>query len=69
MVFIYLAVVLVVGAIGMFVRKLYLKRQLERGLGREVDDSELTSIAAWMGAGPPPRKSSVYGNDKGRSTR
>ena len=25
-----------------------LKRRMERGLGRQVDDNELTSITAWM---------------------
>jgi hypothetical protein len=34
----------------LWVRKLVLKRRLEKGLGRKVQDSELLSITEWMEA-------------------
>lgn len=53
---------LVIGGIGMWMRKRYLKRLMEQGLGRRVEDRELTSISEWMDAipdetrrDPPPR--------------
>lgn len=45
---IILATILILGAVGMFIRKLILKGRLEQGLGRRVKDNELTSITAWM---------------------
>lgn len=62
----YLIVFFLVVAItsfGMFLRKLVLKGRLERGLGRKVEDNELTSITAWMettpesGQAPPAMQS------------
>jgi hypothetical protein len=43
---------LVVGGIGMWIRKRYLKRLMEQGLGRKVEDRDLTSISEWMDAIP-----------------
>lgn len=53
----------VVGGIGMWLRKRYLKKIMEQGLGRKVEDREITDIGAWMDAipdesdrrGHPPR--------------
>lgn len=45
-------IVLVIGGIGMWIRKRYLKKVMEQGLGRKVEDRELTSIAEWMEAIP-----------------
>jgi len=44
--------VLVISAIGTWIRKLYLKKAMSRGLGRKVEDRELTDIAEWMEAIP-----------------
>jgi hypothetical protein len=46
---IFVAVAVLVG-IGMWMRKLILKRRLSVGLGREVSDRELTSLTSWMEA-------------------
>jgi hypothetical protein len=43
---------LVVGGIGMWMRKRYLKKLMEQGLGRKVEDREITDIGAWMDAIP-----------------
>lgn len=45
-------IVLVIGGIGMWLRKRYLKRVMSQGLGRKVEDRELTSITEWMEAIP-----------------
>jgi hypothetical protein len=42
----------VAGGIGMWLRKRYLKKVMEQGLGRKVEDRELTSISEWMEAIP-----------------
>ncbi len=47
--------VFVIGGIGMWLRKLYLKKVMEKGLGRKVEDRELTSISEWMDALPDER--------------
>jgi hypothetical protein len=46
----------------MWIRKRYLKKVMEKGLGRKVEDRELTSISEWIDAIPdepspntPPR--------------
>ncbi len=44
--------VLVIGGIGMWLRKRYLKKVMSQGLGRKVEDRELTSISEWMDAIP-----------------
>ena len=49
------AIVFVIGGIGMWIRKRYLKRVMEKGLGRKVEDRELTSISEWMEALPDER--------------
>jgi hypothetical protein len=41
---------LLVSGFALWVRKLVLKRRLEKGLGRKVQDSELLSITEWMEA-------------------
>ena len=43
-------IVLVAGGISMWIRKRYLKKVMERGLGRKVEDRDLTSISEWMDA-------------------
>ncbi len=48
---IYFGVLAFTGLI-LWLRKLVLKRRLERGLGREVEDRELLSITEWMEATP-----------------
>jgi hypothetical protein len=46
----------VIGAIAGIIRKFALKRKLADGLGRNVTNSELTDIGAWMRSMPdPPR--------------
>ncbi|MEK6337187.1 MAG: hypothetical protein AABM67_19880 [Acidobacteriota bacterium] len=46
------AIVLALGALGMWLRKRYLKKVMEKGLGRKVEDYDLTSISEWMEALP-----------------
>jgi hypothetical protein len=50
-------IVLIIGGIGMSLRKRYLKKVMEKGLGRKVEDRDLTSITEWMEAIPdePPQ--------------
>lgn len=48
-------IVLLIGGIGMWLRKRYLKKVMEKGLGRKVEDRELTSISEWMDALPDER--------------
>ena len=55
-------IVFVIGGISMWIRKRYLKKVMEKGLGRKVEDRELTSISEWMDVIPdepspntPPR--------------
>ena len=45
------------GVIG-WTAKLILKRRMERGLGRKVEERELTSISTWMEAIPDEKSSS-----------
>ena len=44
--------ILVISGIGMWIRKRYLKKVMEQGLGRKVEDREITDIGAWMDAIP-----------------
>jgi len=44
--------VLILGGISMWLRKRYLKKVMEKGLGRKVEDRDLTSITEWMEAIP-----------------
>jgi hypothetical protein len=48
-------IVLAFGGLGMWLRKRYLKKVMENGLGRTVEDRELTSISEWMDALPDER--------------
>jgi hypothetical protein len=47
----FLLIAIIVGVIGWLI-KLGLKSRMQRGLGRKVEDRELTSIASWMDALP-----------------
>jgi flagellar biogenesis protein FliO len=47
--YVFIALLLILGLI-YWLRKLILKKRLERGLGRDVEDRELTSITSWMKA-------------------
>ena len=38
-------IILVIGGIGTWIRKRYLKKVMSQGLGRKVEDRELTDIA------------------------
>jgi hypothetical protein len=51
-------IMLVIGGIATWLRKRYLKKVMSQGLGRKVEDRELTDIAEWMEAFPdePSRK-------------
>ena len=42
--------IVAITGIGMWLRKRYLKRVMEKGLGRRVEDEDLTSISKWMEA-------------------
>ena len=44
--------IVAITGIGMWLRKRYLKRVMEKGLGRRVEDEDLTSISKWMEASP-----------------
>ena len=44
-----------ISGLGMWLRKRYLKKLMEKGLGRKVEDRELTSISEWMDALPDER--------------
>ena len=46
------AIILALGGISMWLRKRYLKKVMEKGLGRKVEDRDLTSITEWMEALP-----------------
>lgn len=56
MIFIILAAMVVIISIYLFVQKVILKGRMERGLGRKVDDRELTSLSAWMNASPSSKQ-------------
>lgn len=48
-------IVFAIGGFGMWMRKRYLKKVMEQGLGRKVEDRDLTSISEWMDALPDER--------------
>jgi hypothetical protein len=48
-------IVFVIGGISMWLRKRYLKSVMEKGLGHQVEDRDLTSISEWMEALPDER--------------
>jgi hypothetical protein len=54
----YIIALVVVTTLVLFVQKVVMKNRLERGLGRQVKEHELTSLSAWMEAKPddPYRK-------------
>lgn len=58
-----LLIVIIGTSISAWVLKVRLKRKMEQGLGRKVDDSELTSISAWMKV---PDKDQPYPEDRTR---
>jgi hypothetical protein len=49
-------IILVASGIGMWIRKHYLKKIMGQGLGRKVEDREITDIAEWMRAIPEDPK-------------
>jgi hypothetical protein len=44
----WLVLFFVVIAVVMFIHKLVFKSEMQKKLGRKVEDRELTSISAWM---------------------
>jgi hypothetical protein len=52
----FIIYLIITGIIG-WVIKIRLKRRMERGLGREVQDRDLTSINTWMEALPDEKES------------
>ena len=48
-------IVFAIGGLAMWMRKRYLKKVMEKGLGRKVEDRDLTSISEWMDALPDER--------------
>lgn len=49
------AIVFAIGGLSMWLRKRYLKKVMEKGLGHKVEDRDLTSISEWMDALPDER--------------
>lgn len=49
---------LIVSGVASWMIKFMLRRRMERGLGRKVEDRELTSINTWMEAIPDEKSSS-----------
>lgn len=52
--------VIIVTSIGAWVLKQRVKKDMEHGLGRDVTDTELTSISAWMKVPPEKQGLSSY---------
>lgn len=54
---VYLIALVALITLVLFVQKVIMKSRLERGLGRQVKDHELTSLKSWMQTGPeePPK--------------
>ena len=52
-------IVFVISGVGIWLRKRYLKKVMEKGLGRKVEDRELTSISEWMDALPDDHPSNT----------
>ncbi len=62
MIFIVLAALVILISIVMFIQKVVLKGRMARGLGRKVNDRELTSLTAWMATSDKfEKKSNVEG--------
>jgi hypothetical protein len=55
-----LIIVVIVTSIGAWVLKQRVKKDMKHGLGRDVSDSELTSISAWMKVPPEKQGLSSY---------
>ncbi|HEX5732983.1 MAG TPA: hypothetical protein VF131_09135 [Blastocatellia bacterium] len=55
-----LLMVILVTSIAAWVVKQRMKKEMQHGLGREVTDSELTSISAWMKVPPERQGPSTY---------
>lgn len=53
-------IVFIIAGIGTWIRKLYLKKVMSKGLGRKVEDRELTDIAEWMEAIPDESEQKIY---------
>ncbi len=51
MLYLFLLLVAVV-SVYLFAQKVVYKRRLRRGLGRDVEGRELTSITSWLDASP-----------------
>lgn len=49
---------LIISGVASWMIKIMLKRRMKKGLGRNVEDRELTSINTWMGAIPDEKSSS-----------
>lgn len=66
-IFILLAVLI---ALLLFIQKVVMKRRLQRGLGRKVEDHELTSLNSWMEATPgdPAKQQAAPANTPERTT-
>ena len=62
--YLILLAVIVGTSISAWVLKVRLKKKMERGLGRKVDESEMTSISSWMKVTdkdqPYPRERNKY---------
>jgi hypothetical protein len=63
------AALILLGSIVIFIRKVILKGQLEKGLGRRVKDNELTSISAWMDVDSTAKASSAQQSVKRDSAK
>jgi hypothetical protein len=61
--YIILLAVIVGTSISAWVLKIRLKKKMERGLGRKVDESEMTSISSWMKV---PAKDQPYPREKNK---
>jgi hypothetical protein len=59
----------IITSIVMFIQKVVMKGNLERGLSRRVQDNELTSITAWMNAGPAVGQSNRAPDSQAAATR
>ena len=47
---VYVLLFFMIVSLFLFVHKIVYKRRMERGLGRQVSDRELTSLTSWMDA-------------------
>lgn len=61
--YIILFAVLGVTSVTAWILKVRLKKKMEKGLGRKVDEGELTSISSWMKV---PAKDQPYPREKNK---